>query len=225
MTPRELQTYEKLRDMQEWHYDFTDNLTYMWLHPGDDVWLGAGHRFRKGLRALSYPTPEGRYPVMDMRRVRWFCEYGEVPDGFFGPADMFRPYSYELDNIVHLKPKMKSVAPVTNREMDIFWYQAAFDLYKYDPVVGRIYSGQRSDPRYKGFKKNGKLYVAIKYPKDVQKNLWVTRAPDCRIKWSIKHVPVHKIVWFMHCGRVPTGIFHIDGNPLNNRIENLGEPV
>jgi hypothetical protein len=35
-----------------------------------------------------------------------------------------------------------------------------------------------------------------------------------------KHL-VHRIIWFMHYGNCPEFLDHIDGNPLNNRIENL----
>lgn len=32
---------------------------------------------------------------------------------------------------------------------------------------------------------------------------------------------VHRIIWFLHNGWMPKFIDHIDGNPLNNKIENL----
>lgn len=32
---------------------------------------------------------------------------------------------------------------------------------------------------------------------------------------------VHRVIWLMHYGFLPKYIDHIDGNPLNNRIENL----
>lgn len=32
---------------------------------------------------------------------------------------------------------------------------------------------------------------------------------------------VHRIVWFLHHGSCPEFLDHIDGNPLNNKIENL----
>jgi hypothetical protein len=34
---------------------------------------------------------------------------------------------------------------------------------------------------------------------------------------------VHRIIWLMHYGTLPKILDHIDGNPLNNRIENLRE--
>jgi len=35
-----------------------------------------------------------------------------------------------------------------------------------------------------------------------------------------KHL-VHRVIWFLHHNEVPEFLDHIDGNPLNNRIENL----
>ena len=32
---------------------------------------------------------------------------------------------------------------------------------------------------------------------------------------------VHRVIWLMHYGTLPQYIDHIDGNPLNNKIENL----
>jgi hypothetical protein len=35
-----------------------------------------------------------------------------------------------------------------------------------------------------------------------------------------KHL-VHRVIWFLHHNEVPEFLDHIDGNPLNNNIENL----
>jgi hypothetical protein len=32
---------------------------------------------------------------------------------------------------------------------------------------------------------------------------------------------VHRVIWFLHHGNCPEFLDHIDGNPLNNKIENL----
>jgi hypothetical protein len=34
-------------------------------------------------------------------------------------------------------------------------------------------------------------------------------------------IPVHRLIWVMQHGSMPELIDHIDGNPLNNKIENL----
>lgn len=47
----------------------------------------------------------------------------------------------------------------------------------------------------------------------------------CYLACSIgaKKYYLHRLIWQMHTGSVPTIIDHIDGNPSNNRIENLRE--
>ena len=48
-------------------------------------------------------------------------------------------------------------------------------------------------------------------------------APNGRLYVQVngkKHL-VHRVIWFLHHGDCPEFLDHIDGNPLNNRIENL----
>lgn len=45
-----------------------------------------------------------------------------------------------------------------------------------------------------------------------------------RIKIGGTQYLVHRLVWFLHYGKWPSGVIdHIDGNPQNNSIENLRE--
>ncbi len=46
---------------------------------------------------------------------------------------------------------------------------------------------------------------------------------DCRVDGRRYSVQYHRAVWAVVNGRFPTQIDHINGNPLDNRIENLRE--
>jgi len=50
---------------------------------------------------------------------------------------------------------------------------------------------------------------------------FVNNAGYRAVSFRYKQLLVHRIVFAMHCGYLPEMIDHIDGNKLNNRIENL----
>ena len=43
----------------------------------------------------------------------------------------------------------------------------------------------------------------------------------CRVMINYKEYPLHRIVFLFHHGHMPKVVDHINGNPLDNRIENL----
>ena len=44
-----------------------------------------------------------------------------------------------------------------------------------------------------------------------------------RVMINYKEYPLHRIIFFLHHGYLPQVVDHINGNPLDNRIENLRE--
>jgi hypothetical protein len=76
--------------------------------------------------------------------------------------------------------------------------------------------------------RNDKLYwlinagrgVSVKHPGDV-----VDTKPDPLgygyVSWRRKHYAIHRVVFLLARGWLPDCIDHIDGDPQNNRIENL----
>ena len=74
---------------------------------------------------------------------------------------------------------------------------------------------------------NGDLYWKISPSKNVKtgsfagSNTGYGKQPYKVVMINGKHIRKHKIIFLMHYGYLPTHIDHIDGNKLNNKIENL----
>jgi len=82
---------------------------------------------------------------------------------------------------------------MNQRISELFEYQDGKLLWRVNR--GRIRAGDEAGAVIP----NGRLYVQV----DGKKHL------------------VHRVIWFLHHGSVPEFLDHIDGNPKNNRIENL----
>lgn len=51
----------------------------------------------------------------------------------------------------------------------------------------------------------------------------ITKAGYRQLEWGGKLYSVHHIIWAMHTGTWPKLLDHVDGNGINNRLENLRE--
>lgn len=71
--------------------------------------------------------------------------------------------------------------------------------------------------------KEGNLYRKTTTSTNAKEGQLVGTKCDGRLKVTINKVPykLHRVIYFMHYGYLPKTIDHIDGNPFNNKIENL----
>lgn len=71
--------------------------------------------------------------------------------------------------------------------------------------------------------RDGKLFWKIKFTDKVVigKEVGTIRNGYKSTKINKKDYGVHRLIFFMHKGYFPKCIDHVDGNPLNNHIENL----
>ena len=77
---------------------------------------------------------------------------------------------------------------------------------------------------------DGKIYWQNKTSKYSKNNIMSLEAGNLCNKKGYKQIKVdgkcylvHHIIYLMHYGNKPTMLDHIDGNPTNNKIENLRE--
>jgi hypothetical protein len=64
---------------------------------------------------------------------------------------------------------------------------------------------------------------SIRNPQGLPRGFLSGGVPYYRVKFGKGTFVAHRIVWEMHYGQIPTGhqIDHIDGDKLNNKVENL----
>ena len=92
---------------------------------------------------------------------------------------------------------------------NIEYYERAAEILRYEPETGRLIRRIRTSPRTQAGDLAGTLNLSGYYIVGV------------KIIGKDKKLLAHRIVWFIHHGELPDMLDHIDGNPLNNRIENL----
>lgn len=96
------------------------------------------------------------------------------------------------------------------------------ECFRYDPETGELFWKNRlrihfdSDHGYRLFKAR---YANKKAGKIESRD--TARTKYLRVGLGKKLYLAHRIVWFMLSGKWPNQIDHIDGNGLNNRLDNL----
>lgn len=73
------------------------------------------------------------------------------------------------------------------------------------------------------YSKDGKLVWSRTKGRSIQGNEigWVSKHGYREMQLDNQRKKVHHVVWFLHTGQWPTMLDHINGNRLDNRIENL----
>ena len=80
------------------------------------------------------------------------------------------------------------------------------ERYKYDAREG-VVRNRRTGRAVKGWYNRGRGYLQL----------------NVRLDGRLRKVYYHHVVWVLACGRWPKQIDHLNGNPRDNRIENLRE--
>lgn len=92
-------------------------------------------------------------------------------------------------------------------------------IFKYDPKTGYLYWHKRDRSDFKS-DRSYKMWNTRFKGKRVDH---ITKAGYYSVRIDGKPYLVHRIVWVICYGYWPKNIDHIDGNPLNNKLENLQE--
>lgn len=70
----------------------------------------------------------------------------------------------------------------------------------------------------------GNLHWKVKRPHREPGDVAGTKSPTAyRVDIKDRHYMLHRVIWVMHFGAIPDGLFidHINGDPYDNRLENL----
>jgi hypothetical protein len=98
------------------------------------------------------------------------------------------------------------------KELPMITYENLREHVHYDPITGDLTWIKR--PASRSITKIGSVAGYVKRTKN-------RKSSYLQIRINGVFTYVHRVIWFYMTGELPTQVYHIDGNGLNNRWENL----
>lgn len=105
--------------------------------------------------------------------------------------------------------------------------EALCQLLRYETESGKLFWKERSIDWFNDEKQSREHNAAIWNGKNAGKEAFTTALPHGHRYASLhkQKFLAHRVIWKMVYGNEPVGIDHIDGDPSNNRLDNLREAM
>jgi hypothetical protein len=96
-------------------------------------------------------------------------------------------------------------------------------LLRYDGSTGKLYWNERPADMFEGRKRKASVCAKIWNAQNANREAFTVRCNFGHLRGGIhnKSWLAHRVIWMMVYGTDPDEIDHINGNPSDNRIENL----